>query len=404
MKPTVYLRQLGCPMGSLDKQALETLLNKNGIKITENIEKADYKIIITCGATNETTKISKNEVIDAAKLGGKTIVTGCLPEIMPSLIPENSGIYSIPVKNINTLIDMLHLDKIEDFRKPHVYQENHLPGENEYYKLKDLFQGFKPSKHFIYVLQRRLKLLNQHQKIKDEALFKKQAIRISEGCVLNCSFCGIKQAIGKLRSKSEESIVTEYEQLLNEGFRNFVLLADDTGSWGLDIKKTFPDLLTSLANTDKSNRGLWFLQDLNPFWALKYQKALAHFIEAGRFFEILFSVQSGSNKILNLMNRKYEIESVVNMLSEFQKLNPRLRMLSNFIIGFPNETEADFQATLDFIDSFNFEFIYLMKYFENETGDSKDIYPKVDEKAVMERIAKAEAFMKKRKIPFRTVY
>ncbi|MBP7210574.1 MAG: radical SAM protein [Paludibacteraceae bacterium] len=404
MKPTVYLRQFGCPMRSLNNQVLKELLIENDIKITEDIENADYKILNTCGFAKETIDVSIKEINRAIQYDGKTIVTGCLPGIMPSLIPENPNLYIIPVKDINNLIKLLKLEKKEFFKEPHYYQENNSHGENEYYKLKDILKGFKANKSFFHVIQRRLSLFVQHTKVKDRALFKKQAIKISEGCVLNCSFCGIKHAIGKLRSKSEESIVAEYEQLLNEGFRNLVLLADDTGSWGLDIKKTFPDLLTSLANTDKSKKGQWFLQDLNPFWAVKYQKELAYFIEDGRFFEILFSVQSGSNKILNLMNRKYEIESVVNMLSEFQKLNPRLRMLSNFIIGFPNETEADFQATLDFIGLFNFEFIYLMKYFENETGSSKDIYPKVDEEIIMERIAKAEAYMKKRKIPFRTVY
>lgn len=401
-----YVWSLGCPMRDTDMLKIKSFFQKNNMTIAGSIDEADIAVLVTCGLNISTINNSIKTIDSVKNKGIKIIVTGCLPEIAPSKISTDENIHIIPISQIETIgnffddIDFKYAD-IKDANLVNDY--NNLPEKDSVPSFGKLFSGFSFSRTFYFRYLQRHYLYKFYKSLNKDEIFEKINIRISNGCLFNCSFCGIKNAIGKLKSKPVSECESEYQNLLNSGYRNFVFLGDETGAYGLDINSNLPELFKSLSSHDINRRIIWSLQDLNPHWALKYEKELFGFIKDRKLFDINITLQSGSNKILKLMNRQYDINSVVNTLNKFRICNPVLKINTNFIIGFPSETEEDFNASLMLTKNFNFDFVYLMPYYENEVCDAREIQPKVSPEIIKQRVSVFSDFLLKKKVPFKIV-
>ena len=400
---TIFIQSLGCPMRDQDTQKLKDFFIKNQFTITEHPEEAFYKIFVTCGLSLKHVEKSLNALPKETNSEGLTFITGCLPSIFPDKVQINEKIKVIPIKDIQSINSYFEnfVFKFESIPDNSFYSEEVLPeGKDEYNNFSKLFHGFELNKQFGIKLIRRFKLIKKSKFSKTNNHIEKRTIRISSGCASNCSFCGIRYAIGKLKSKGIEDILLEYNYLLKASYSDIILLADDTGSYGLDIKTTLPDLLHRLNEQNDGKKINWYFQDLSPYWALKYRQELSFFIKEKCFYEFCFTIQSGRDRILSLMNRNYKIADVINILIHFRALNTEMRILGNYIVGFPNETDADFNDTLISVELFKFDFIYIIPYLENEVSGSRLIYPKVTKEKTEERIKLFEHKLKKQKTDY----
>jgi tRNA A37 methylthiotransferase MiaB len=227
-------------------------------------------------------------------------------------------------------------------------------------------------------------------------------IWVSNGCPNKCSFCAERKVIGELQSRPVAEIVHEYSRMLDEGRRHFEFIGDDVGSYGLDIHSSFPELVESLNRTDAGIPVQWVIKHLHPKFIIKYQDQLIDIARSGKLKEIICCFQTGSNRLLDLMNRQHSIEEVIDTLRRFRQVLPEIKLATNIIVGFPTETEEEFQQTLDVFDEVFFDRVHMIKYYDAEGSDSHQLHPKVSDKAVAIRIQKAKKFLKQRGIYFQT--
>jgi tRNA-2-methylthio-N6-dimethylallyladenosine synthase len=221
---------------------------------------------------------------------------------------------------------------------------------------------------------------------------------LSRGCPNQCAFCSERKAVGDLKSRTQESILIEYRQLLDEGKKEFELIGDDIGSYGTDINSNLPELLNELSKIDKGLQVRWIIKHLHPKFLIKYKNELIKYTVNGKVTEIICSFQSGSNRVLTLMNRNHSIEEVIDTITFFRNANPNLKFATNVIAGFPTETEDEFDKTLEVLKQLNFDRVHLIKYFDAEGTDSYDLKPKIDDEVINKRIKRAKKYFKKNNI------
>lgn len=401
-KKTIYIEPLGCMMRDIEAERLKNFFLKNNYKITNDKKDAYYRIIVTCSLNDEKINTSMQAINISETFNGVTFITGCLPTMEPNRFLIKEKTILIPIKELHHIENYFKniVFKYVDIEDSNFYREKDITGRNDGVSLKNVVSGFDFNKRYLIKFTRKLRIFLKKY-FAPKIYLKKATIRISTGCLYNCAFCGIKFGIGNLKSKPKEKILYEYKNLINFGYSNIFLLGDDTGAYGVDIKSSIPELLSEL-NKIKTNKKIkWYFQDLNPYWAKKYMEEMLHFVRNKYFYELLFAIQSGSDKILKLMNRNYSVSDVILVLNNYKNANSYLRILGNFIVGFPNETEDDFKLTLKLCQDFKFDFIYIMPYYENSVCDSRNIYPKVTKQDIENRLKSFEVLLKKQKTDYR---
>ena len=230
------------------------------------------------------------------------------------------------------------------------------------------------------------------------------------GCFGGCSYCAIQRAIGPLKSCSQEEVLNQFNIGLNAGYKDYVILGDDVGAYGLDINSTFPDMLRWLLE-ESDNLGVasslgknedmrvdFHIEEIHPKWLVMYEKEILNILKLNKVRSMLCPVQSGSNRILELMNRGHTGESIEAVLSLIRSINPGIQITTQIIVGFPSETDYDFNATLDFIVRNHFNGVTIFPYHEKENVSSVRIVPKISDDSIEKRINKAIRYLKNNKI------
>jgi MiaB/RimO family radical SAM methylthiotransferase len=176
-------------------------------------------------------------------------------------------------------------------------------------------------------------------------------IQIAQGCSNSCSYCNIKIAKGSVRSKPVLQICREAMSLVEDGLREITLLADDCGSYGHDIHTDIAQLAEALFAVD----GMLKLKiyTIFPGLFLKYYPVLRRFFTSGRITYVCLPLQSGSGRILKLMNRDYDLRAISDVVAQIRRENPATRLFTHFIAGFPTETVDDFRCSLDLAPLFD---------------------------------------------------
>ena len=224
----------------------------------------------------------------------------------------------------------------------------------------------------------------------DEPMYR---MRISWGCNSNCSYCGIKQAIGPHKSKPLEKVLDEFKSGLKEGYKHFMMNADDIGAYGTDIGSSFSEVLDKMTNIP----GDYFISiaNLSPRWVIKYINHLEEIMKREKIIRIGVPVQSGSNRILKLMNRFNDKDKIKDSLLRLKKVFPKLSLHTHIIVGFPTETEEDFLQTLDFIKDCQFSAGQLMPFSSKSGSEAASIEPKIPMDVINKRLLHAKSFFKK---------
>ena len=206
-------------------------------------------------------------------------------------------------------------------------------------------------------------------------------LKVQDGCDNYCSFCKIPYARGKERSKNINDIYSEIECFINNGYEEVVLTGINLGSYN-NNKISFPDLLYFLNNKFSNIR--FRISSIEPQHIDK--KFIEGFSQSNICPHIHIPIQSGSNKILKLMNRKYSINEYQEKIAMIRKAKNDTFISTDLIVGFPQEFEEDFLDTLDFIKKINFSFIHLFGYSPREETKAFFIKPKIPERIRGERM------------------
>jgi len=220
-------------------------------------------------------------------------------------------------------------------------------------------------------------------------------VRISWGCLGNCTYCAIQKAIGPLKSKPIDECINDFSIGLKKGFKDFIITADDVGAYGVDIGYNFPQLLERLSSL--KGRYNISIQDFDPKWIVKYIDDLEMIFNKNKISSINVALQSGSKDILKLMNRYNDINKISDAIQRLRNSNIDFSLDNHFILGFPSETRGNFNQTMKFVidNGFDMGFIYRFSLRSNTKADK--IEPKIKSDELDYRMLSAKKILKNNK-------
>ncbi|MFC2091412.1 radical SAM protein [Elusimicrobiota bacterium] len=391
----VYLVCNGCDRRLLDSSRLENYFIANGYEMAGSPSNADYIIFVTCAFNESKEKDCFKLISGYSRFNAELIVLGCLPEISPGKFKRIFKGRYIPTKNMSQ-IDRLFGRSEGEFLK--------IPDTNFIYRdiplLTKLMTKFEASKDFCYklIIAAGYKVRNFREPVNCSRNRRGAYLRIGSGCSMKCSYCAIRNAVGELKSKPLDICLQEYAGLIKTGYDNIVIVADNVGAYGLDIGVSFADLMNEMSKIDTAAETRWIISELHPVWVRKYRNELYEKIADGKIIEILCPVQSGSDRILGLMNRDVTKEEIIEILSSFRNVNRELKLITDIILGFPTATEEDFSATIDLIKKVRFDLVNFFTYAEREGTLISGISHKVSRDIMTRRLKTAVRTLRKDKI------
>jgi tRNA A37 methylthiotransferase MiaB len=219
-------------------------------------------------------------------------------------------------------------------------------------------------------------------------------VHIAQGCVNDCSYCNIKKAKGRIKSRPEEAIEGEVKALREAGIRTVTLLADDCGSYGLDLYSDLPKLIERLS---KAAPGMQYkLYTVFPALFLRYLERLEPFFAKRLLPYICLPAQSGALRILDLMNRRYDPAALAEAISRIRMLDPKIFVYSHFIFNFPTETWGEFEQSIAF--SRHFDYSVFIGYGENRSTRAAGIVPKCGIQELEAKTKRLEELVARRKL------
>ena len=334
----------GCPESRIDSTRVKNFLIENGWTMTDKITDADLVAFRACGLTD--TSIEKSlQLIGSLKARMKGtaqfIVWGCLPKInMEALKTVYEGI-TFGEDEINIF------NKILQAKKP--IEEVTANSCMTNFELKQGFRGklSKLDKYF----SRKYSIVGK------DSIFE---IKVSTGCLGNCSFCNVRRSRGLVHSKSTEEVVTEFRNGLKKGYRYFGLLATDLGAYGRDRGCNLVDLLVELTK-EKGDYKIG-LRNVNPHFLIEMFEELRPIFASGKIWFLSSSVESGSDRILKLMQRRYQVQDFIECIRIINSEYPNILLRTQILVGFPSETNKDFQMTTKLFDELKFDWVEIYKF------------------------------------------
>ncbi len=376
----------GCPRRSLESTKLYKYLTANNLHSVNNPKKADLIFIYTCGGFALEESFSIQTIQKCIKLkDAKIIVTGCLTKINPDKLKDFKNVL------ILTPEDLPKLDSIINAKIPFAQTPNAsvVDGVHDLYHgtyINRIKRNIKSTENIAricnYYVNQKI-AHNPSEGLENPSIYR---IEIAKGCLSNCTYCAIKMAMPKFYSFPKEEILDSFKKGLSLGYKKFALLAGDIGCYGLDIGTNLPALLKELFKVDGDYQII--LVDLNARWLVKYPEELISVLKhyQNKIHSIILPIQSGSNKILKLMDRQYEIDEVKRSLAELQRNIPSLLIETHILVGFPGETDADFQESISLIKEILFWRIEVYRYQDRPGTKAASIPDKVPKQVVESRV------------------
>ncbi|MEO9021502.1 MAG: tRNA (N(6)-L-threonylcarbamoyladenosine(37)-C(2))-methylthiotransferase MtaB [Ginsengibacter sp.] len=346
---TVALHTLGCKLNYAETSAIQRLLEKDGFEKREFTEEADVYVINTCSVTDNADKECRQLVrrVQRKAPDAMVVIIGCYAQLKPKEIAEIPG------------VDLV-LGASEKFNiAEHLKELTH--GDSAKIcscEIEDV-EGF----HSSFSLNSRTRTF----------------LKVQDGCDYNCSFCTIPLARGRSRSNSTENVLAEIKKIKAAGVREIVLTGINLGDFGKDgsgvrTGEDFYSLLQAIEENDGVER--YRISSIEPnLLTEEIIEFVAHSKKIMPHFHI--PLQSGSNKILGLMRRRYRRELYAQKVEMIKKIIPDCCIGVDVITGFPGETDEDFKETVDFLISLNVSYFHVFTYSERANTHALDIEPVV---------------------------
>ena len=330
VNPKIGFVSLGCPKALVDSERILTQLRAEGYETVPTYDAADVVIVNTCGFIDSAVTESLDAIGEAMAENGKVIVTGCLGakgNIIRDKFPDVLSI-SGP-QDYKTVMDAVH---------------KQVPPQHD--PFIDLLppQGIKLTpKHYAY-------------------------LKISEGCNHKCSFCIIPSMRGKLASRPVDQVLIEAEKLVKAGVQELLVISQDTSAYGVDLKyapatwrgQEYPTRMLDLCR-GLGELGAWVR--LHYVYPYPHVDHIIPLMAEGKILPYLdVPFQHASTRVLKLMKRPAAAEDTLERLSAWRSICPDLTVRSTFIVGFPGETEADFQQLLSWLQEAQLDRVGCFKY------------------------------------------
>lgn len=395
----IYIESHGCSRRKLDVAKFHRYFTRNGYSIVDDPAEADEILITTCAFKYDEEEESLNTIEKMGNYKGRKTIYGCLPAISPSKYSSRYDYSSITPKDINSIDE--HFENIQ-YRFSEIPDDNIINKDIDYSSLSKAVgkftDKFEMSVPFLVKSGRYLK--NKYLTTENNYY-----LATSRGCLGNCSYCGVRFAVGSLVSKPLDTAVGEFVKGIQAGYGIYTLTGDDVGGYGQDYGSDFCLLLEKLkheidrlpAGKLKKKIGL-HIEEINPKWILHYGDELVNLLSHPHIKSILCPIQSGNSRVLKLMNRNDDMETLAGLLNRMKSNNRRLSINTQIIVGFPTETEAEFDESLEMLTKIPFSSVTLFPYDDKENTQSFSIHPKIPEEVKQERIKKAQLFLKSKGI------
>lgn len=354
MQHKVGFVSLGCPKALVDSEQIITQLRAEGYDISPSYDNADLVVINTCGFIESAIDESLETIGDALGQNGKVIVTGCLGakgDIVKNTYPNVLAVTG--PHSLQETMDAVHA---------------HLPPAHDPYTSLIPPQGIKLTpKHYAY-------------------------LKISEGCNHRCSFCIIPALRGDLVSRPVNNVLQEAQNLVAAGVKELLVISQDTSAYGVDtkyktefwngrpVKTRFQDLVTMLSELDAWVR-------LHYVYPYPHVDNIIPLMAEGKLLPYLdIPFQHASPRILKAMKRPASSENVLERLARWRDICPEITIRSTFIVGFPGETERDFEYLLEFLEQAQLDRVGCFKYSAVEGAKANELPDPVDEDIKQDRL------------------
>jgi ribosomal protein S12 methylthiotransferase len=354
--PKIGFVSLGCPKNTFDSERILTQLRAEGYLIVPSYQDADMVVVNTCGFIDAAVEESLDAIGEALRENGKVIVTGCLGARESVITDAHPQVLAVTGPHAtDDVMNAVHAH----LPKPHdPYQDLIPPG------------GLKLTpRHYAY-------------------------LKISEGCNHRCSFCIIPSLRGDLVSRPVGDVLAEAEALVQAGVKELLVISQDTSAYGVDLKyrlgfhkgrpvKTrMHELVQELAKL-----GIWVrLHYVYPYPSVDDVIPLMAEGKVLPYLDVPF--QHASPRILKAMKRPAAAENTLRRIEKWREICPDLVIRSTFIVGFPGETEEDFDDLLDFLDAAQLDRVGAFAYSPVEGAAANALPDPVDEDVQQDRLAR----------------
>lgn len=353
-QPRIGFVSLGCPKNLVDSERILTELRTEGYQVVPRYNDAELVIVNTCGFIDSAVQESLEAIGEALNENGKVIVTGCL------------GAKENQIREVHP--------KVLEITGPHSYEQvlSHVhqyapkPAHNPFTSLVPA-QGVKLTpRHYAY-------------------------LKISEGCDHRCTFCIIPSMRGDLDSRPIGSVLDEAKRLVDAGVKELLVISQDTSAYGADVQQRTGfwngrPVKTSMASLCEQLATLGVWVRLHYVYPYPHVDDVIPLMAAGKILPYLdIPLQHASPKILKLMKRPGAVDRTLERIKQWRAVCPDLTLRSTFIVGFPGESEEDFQLLLDFLQQARLDRVGCFKYSPVEGSAANQLPDQVPEEVKEER-------------------
>lgn len=352
--PKVGFVSLGCPKNLVDSERILTQLRTEGYDVVPSYDDAELVVVNTCGFIDSAVQESLEAIGEALAENGKVIVTGCL------------GAKENQIREIHP--------KVLEITGPHAYEE--VLGHVHKYVAKPTHNPFTS-----LVPAHGVKLTPRHYAY----------LKISEGCNHRCTFCIIPSMRGDLVSRPIGEVLAEAKRLKEAGVKEILVISQDTSAYGVDVKHRtgFYDgmpVKTSMVALCEELAKLDIWVRLHYVYPYPHVDDIIPLMRDGKVLPYLdIPLQHASPRILKLMKRPGTVERTLERIQKWREICPEITLRSTFIVGFPGETEEEFQMLLDFIDKAELDRVGCFKYSPVEGAKANELPNPVPEDVQEER-------------------
>ncbi len=353
-QPRIGFVSLGCPKALVDSERILTQLRSEGYQTVSSYQDADLVVVNTCGFIDSAVQESLDTIGEAIAENGKVIVTGCLGVRENEIREQHPKVLQITgPQAYDAVVDSVH---------------THLPPAH------DPFTNLIPA-HGV-------KLTPEHYAY----------LKISEGCNHRCSFCIIPSMRGDLVSRRIGEVMAEAEQLARAGVKEILVISQDTSAYGTDIRyqadnwngTRWETRFTALAAA-LGQLGVWVR--LHYVYPYPHVDDVIPLMADGKILPYLdIPFQHANRRILKLMKRPAAMENTLRRIQAWREICPDITLRSTFIVGFPGETENDFEELLEFLDQAQLDRVGCFKYSPVQGAAANDLPDPVSKSIKQERL------------------
>lgn len=348
-KPSYRFKTFGCKVNQYESQALKEDLHRHGFRQRNENEEPDLVVVNTCTVTHKSDRKARKAIrrFHREHPDAKLVVVGCYAENSPETIREIEGVDDV-------------LPHQEKYR-----MASRITGETEQESPKE--RG------------------NVEQTVQGANGRTRAWVKIEDGCNLFCNFCIIPKIRGKPRSKTPEKVLQEIDELSEQGYKEVVLTGIHVGCYGADIEKDhiLAELIRRVGEQNAVPRVRLSSIEADEV----HEELLQAMSEAPNFLpHIHMPLQSGSDKILDRMDRRYRTEEYRERVDQIRNYFDEPAITTDVIVGFPGETEENFQETVEFCKDVEFSDMHIFSYSDREGTEAADMEPKVPSDVINKRV------------------